>query len=340
MRLFLLPLLGLSLLTVPAFAADEGSAPPDSKREGVEKKSQRAPGTPKKRDPESRPTHPERKGAEAQPFLGVATSYVSVDLREHLDLDEGFGIQVQQVLPDSPAAEASLRKHDVLVRFEDQRLISPEHLSLLVHTKSPGDTVTLTLIRKGQEKSIEATLGKADGLKLPPRPFPPYRPTPPGFDSANPEKWNEYMRKQQEHFRKFLRSRSPEPGENSPEPAPPGSVHPPVEGKPPAVSVRPGFPVRVFGTSGVVKIDNEEGEVTISEKDGEHHIIIHDAEGVVVYEGDYDASAGTGSLPEEARAHLRKMKLDDLEILLPKELPEIKKTAEPDPPDPEEDELL
>ena len=44
--------------------------------------------------------------------------------------------------------------------------------------------------------------------------------------------------------------------------------------KPPAISVRPGFPVSVFSGNSMIRIDNPEGEVSIQGKDGKHTIKI------------------------------------------------------------------
>ncbi|MEZ6081498.1 MAG: PDZ domain-containing protein [Pirellulaceae bacterium] len=41
---------------------------------------------------------------------------------------EGRGVLVADVMDDSPVAKAGLRKHDVLVRYDDQDLYSPEQL--------------------------------------------------------------------------------------------------------------------------------------------------------------------------------------------------------------------
>lgn len=88
-----------------------------------------------------------------------------------------------------------------------------------------------------------------------------------------------------------------------------------VEIKPPAVSVKPGFPVNIMSFHGVVKIDNDHGDVTIVRTDDDHTIKINAADGKSIYDGPYDPAKGTEGLPKLAREHLRKMKLDDLKLL-------------------------
>lgn len=255
-------------------------------------------------------------------FLGVSTSHVAPSVREYLEIEEGFGIQVHEVVQDSPAAKAKLKKSDVLLRFNDQDLISPEHLSLLVKREKAGDSVSLTMIRKGVEETVKIKLGEAPRSTLMSRPGPERR---------SSDQWQEHMKQQQDYWQR--RMNQPKQKKETAD-----SV-----GKPPAVSVNPGFPLRVFGTEGIIKIDNEKGEVAITHEDDGHEIVIKDAEGIEVFSGPYDAEKGIAGLPEKAQQQLKLMKLDNLKILAPKvadDAPE--KTSSPMPPasESEDEELL
>ena len=55
-------------------------------------------------------------------WLGISTHPLDPALGEHLEIPEGFGIQVVEVMPDSPADQAGLRGNDILLRFEDTPL--------------------------------------------------------------------------------------------------------------------------------------------------------------------------------------------------------------------------
>lgn len=266
-------------------------------------------------------------------FLGVSTFHLSPDLREHLEIPEGFGIQVHEVVPGSPAEKAGLKKNDILLRFRDQVLISPEHLSLLVKQEADQSGIDLTVIRKGSEETITVSLEQiaANSPHIRPRPDVP---------PVSPEEWQQRIKEQQDYWQRWMDQRRPGPDRprpgDAPKPATPG-----MTGRPPAVSVNPGFPVRIFGTEGVIKIDNDEGEVSIINDGDGHEIVIKDAQGVEIFSGSYDANLGIESLPEAAQEHLRKMKLENLEVLAPKlaeEGPE--KTAAPAssaPPEESED---
>ncbi|MFX3681283.1 MAG: hypothetical protein ACN6I3_00005, partial [bacterium] len=64
-------------------------------------------------------------------FLGVETTRVGSTLGAQLGLDRGIGLVVARVVPDTGAA-AALEKHDLLLKFEDQLLVTPDQLGVLV----------------------------------------------------------------------------------------------------------------------------------------------------------------------------------------------------------------
>lgn len=93
-------------------------------------------------------------------WLGVATETLSKELSTQVPVPAHTGLIIQQVIPNSPASKAGLQVHDVLARLNDQILITPRQLSVLVGNMKDGDTVKLTYIRKGQPTEATATLGQ------------------------------------------------------------------------------------------------------------------------------------------------------------------------------------
>ncbi|MDP4848716.1 MAG: PDZ domain-containing protein [Verrucomicrobiales bacterium] len=262
----------------------------------------------------------------------MATAPIDSVLRDHLEIAEGFGIQVIEVMPDSPASAAGLRNNDIITLFEDQHLISPEHLSLLVRTKKGGDKVAFAIIRKGKEEIVELTLGETDAERFP---------SPPGFGLGHPfPEQRENLRRQQDYWQDWMNKNHPEwRGNSSRREDRPDHEEPtqdardsnlPRESRPPAISVSPGFPLRVFGSEGVLKIDNEQGELTLTRKDKDHTLELKDDAGKVIYKGTFDPEAGVEALPREARDHLEKMKLGNFEVRLPAApMKDPEKTAAP-----------
>jgi hypothetical protein len=95
-------------------------------------------------------------------YLGVETSEVPNVLCDQLGLPKGFGLVVDYVVPDGPAATAGVQQNDVLKMLNDQILTDPGQLSKLIRSYSEGTNVTLTVLRKGQEQKITVKLVKKE----------------------------------------------------------------------------------------------------------------------------------------------------------------------------------
>jgi len=95
-------------------------------------------------------------------YLGVETSDVPRVVSEQLGLAKGFGLVVDYVVPDGPAAAAGVQQNDILKMLNDQILTEPDQLSKLIRSFSEGTTVTLTVLRKGKEEKIGVKLSKKE----------------------------------------------------------------------------------------------------------------------------------------------------------------------------------
>ena len=101
-------------------------------------------------------------GAEAKqvPFIGVVTSPLAEAVRAQTTLSEDVGLSIEVVSPDSPAAKAGLKAHDILAKYDDQLLCAAVQLSALVKRTGTGNKATLTVLRGGKEMPIEVTVGE------------------------------------------------------------------------------------------------------------------------------------------------------------------------------------
>lgn len=155
--------------------------------------------------------------AQARTYLGVATAPVNPEVADHLKLDKGVGLTVVEVDPDS-AASGKLETYDILYKFDDQILVSPRQLAVLVRSKSPGDKVEIALYRSGENMTKEIELGKAKdipeqarqllripqqrGLRHPGRKFRPMKPgVPQGLDDNFMENLQRKFQKRMQTFR-------------------------------------------------------------------------------------------------------------------------------------------
>jgi hypothetical protein len=101
--------------------------------------------------------------AETQTYLGVATVPANSEAAEHLQLERGSGLTVQFVDPEGAAAGV-LRPLDILYKLDEQILVDPRQLSVLVRSRQPGDELLLTLFRKGERLEQKVVLGEREGV--------------------------------------------------------------------------------------------------------------------------------------------------------------------------------
>jgi membrane-associated protease RseP (regulator of RpoE activity) len=95
-------------------------------------------------------------------FLGVETSRVSKELRNHIDIPEGIGLTIDHVAEDSGAAKADLQPYDILLKVDDQIIINQEQLSTLIKSKAAGDKVKVEVLRKSKKLILTVELGEKE----------------------------------------------------------------------------------------------------------------------------------------------------------------------------------
>jgi membrane-associated protease RseP (regulator of RpoE activity) len=93
-------------------------------------------------------------------FLGVGTEDISKENMGRYGMREVRGVGVTQVIKDSPAEKAGLKKDDVILRFDGESVTSTRKLSRLVSESSADQTVRITISRGGGEQEVSATLAK------------------------------------------------------------------------------------------------------------------------------------------------------------------------------------
>jgi serine protease Do len=97
--------------------------------------------------------------------LGVGIQDVNQALAESFGLKKNAGALVGSVENDSPAAKAGLMPGDVIVRFNDKEITSSSELPVLVSNTAPGSVAKLDVMRKGETKRIDVTVGELKNAK-------------------------------------------------------------------------------------------------------------------------------------------------------------------------------
>ena len=98
-------------------------------------------------------------GRVARGWLGVLIQDVDRDLAESFGMDRPHGALVAEVTPDSPAERAGLEAGDVIVRFQGEEIGVSSDLPPMVGRLRAGSEVVAEVIRRGEHKEIEVTLG-------------------------------------------------------------------------------------------------------------------------------------------------------------------------------------
>jgi S1-C subfamily serine protease len=91
-------------------------------------------------------------------FLGVGTQAVNAALRDEADLAVDQGAFVSSVESGSAADAAGIRRGDVIVDVDGTAITSSEDVINAVRRHSPGDTISITIDRDGDQQTFEVTL--------------------------------------------------------------------------------------------------------------------------------------------------------------------------------------
>ncbi|HVF23968.1 MAG TPA: PDZ domain-containing protein [Pyrinomonadaceae bacterium] len=93
-------------------------------------------------------------------FLGVYGEDITSENVARYRLNQPRGVGITQVIKDSPAEKAGLRKDDVILRLDGENVTSVRKLNRLVSEIAPDHGVRIAISRNGSEQEITATMGK------------------------------------------------------------------------------------------------------------------------------------------------------------------------------------
>ena len=102
-----------------------------------------------------------------QGWVGVYLQELTPELKESMDLEESTeGVLVNGVVEGSPAEKAGIEEGDVIISFDGKKTDSIERLTALVRRTSPGTEVDIKVIRDGEEKDVQVTIGESSSSSL------------------------------------------------------------------------------------------------------------------------------------------------------------------------------
>jgi serine protease Do len=100
------------------------------------------------------------KGSVSRGWIGVQIQPVTPDIADSLGLKNAEGALVAEPQANSPATKAGILAGDVITRVDGQPVRNARDLARRIGGMAPGSTVKLAVVSKGQEKTLDLTLGE------------------------------------------------------------------------------------------------------------------------------------------------------------------------------------
>ena len=100
------------------------------------------------------------KGSVTRGWIGVQIQPVTKDIADSMGLKNTDGALVAEPAPNSPAVKAGIQSGDVIVAVNGERIANARELSRRIGSMSPGNSVKLTLLKGGSERTVNLTLGE------------------------------------------------------------------------------------------------------------------------------------------------------------------------------------
>ena len=102
------------------------------------------------------------QGYVVRSYLGIAPVTIDEYYATVYRLPVTKGVLIaNDVDPDSPAGKAGLKKFDIITHFKDKEVTTTEEILDAIHDSSIGEQVSITYIRDGNTKTVQAQLAQS-----------------------------------------------------------------------------------------------------------------------------------------------------------------------------------
>ena len=100
------------------------------------------------------------KGSVSRGWIGVQIQPVTPDIADSLGLKKAEGALVAEPQANGPAAKAGIESGDVITSVNGETVKDARELARTIGSIAPGTAVKLNVLHKGQDKTINLTLGQ------------------------------------------------------------------------------------------------------------------------------------------------------------------------------------
>jgi Do/DeqQ family serine protease len=102
-------------------------------------------------------------GVVQRAYLGVNIADITPELAKELSIKESQGVYISDVTDGGAAAEAGIKKGDVLVQAGGKSVKKMSELLEVIGSRRPGDKLSVVVLRDGKEKVFNVTLRNRQG---------------------------------------------------------------------------------------------------------------------------------------------------------------------------------
>lgn len=99
-------------------------------------------------------------------YLGVGLTDLTPELRDYFGIDSDYGVLVNRVEEDSPAAGAGLQVGDIITLVDGEEVSGSDQIALAVRKKEEGDPIDLEIWRDGRPMTLTATAAQHEKLQI------------------------------------------------------------------------------------------------------------------------------------------------------------------------------
>jgi hypothetical protein len=280
---------------------------------------------------------PKKAALAPQAYIGLNVGYLNEELRSKagVAIPDGVGVNVIVVDPKGPSA-GKVEAGDILTRLDDQVLVTPDQFRALVRMHKPGDKLKLVAVRDAEVKTIEVELAEKLGVE---------RAAPTARMDARPSGGNGGSARITVNGQQIDLGNIPAGNGTVTQVGPGHVVIiGPNQGLPPEILKQleemraRGLPIPPLTMPGAVQVDpnaagattqqrtqsfsfslggpgattssssvasDDQGTVSLEQKDGKKHAVIKDKDGNVTFDGDVTSDADRAKLPDAVRDRLK-----------------------------------
>jgi serine protease Do len=91
--------------------------------------------------------------------LGIKIKDLNPDLAESLGLEDAKGVVIEEVSKGSAAEKAGIKRYDVVVEFNGEKVEKVNEFRNRVSMLKPGTKVKMVVVRNGKRRTLNAELG-------------------------------------------------------------------------------------------------------------------------------------------------------------------------------------